>query len=340
MFYNANYTNASQSHFSNVGRDQNNEYRVQSTVARDQYIVGRDQVTQTINVIIPDTASQETIQCVLGSICHVPPPSSSTFIITSHHNHSPYDVASNLVVEIKRLLVDLMKFSVDYLYLQDLLNRLHQTLFLTGLAIQAYEDSPLGPNLVVIVIPTVEQCHGILQHMLDSIEVYRRILYSTPIRDLWPLVLWSTSKVLELVWKLSARQMALGQVLVALNSQVFLPLYLPFTKITLVTGISSIYWEDLGNKLRAGRLSLQEFRTYSSQGPASASLRNIQITKILVLDHLGQYIPVPTMFCSTWEVRFFLASHGHVIYFSELGLQLHHSWLLQRSTRIPLCGAG
>ncbi|KIM81318.1 hypothetical protein PILCRDRAFT_507981 [Piloderma croceum F 1598] len=65
--------------------------------------------------------------------------------------------------------------------------------------------------------------------------------------------------------------MALGHVLVALNS---------------------IFWEDLGNKLRA------------------ASLRNIQVTKILVLDHLGQYIPVPTMFCSTWE-GFNYIIHGY-----------------------------
>ncbi|KIM81317.1 hypothetical protein PILCRDRAFT_507949 [Piloderma croceum F 1598] len=148
MFHNANYTNASQSHFSNVGRDQHNEYR--------------EQLIQTINVNIPDTASQETFRCVLGSICHVPPPSSSAVIITSHHNRSPCDVASNLIVEIKRLLVDLMKFSVDYRYLQDLLNRLHQTLFLTGLGIQAYEDTPLGPNLAAAIIPLVEQCQGIL----------------------------------------------------------------------------------------------------------------------------------------------------------------------------------
>jgi hypothetical protein len=98
------------------------------------------------------------------------------------------------------------------------LKPLHQTLFLTGIAIQAYEDTPLGPNLAVSIGPEVEQCQVILQYMLDSINCYRRILYSTPIRDLWPQVLWSGSKVHELAWKLSARQRSLGQFLVALNS--------------------------------------------------------------------------------------------------------------------------
>ena len=225
MFHHANHTDARQSHFSNVGRDQYNVGRDQNTVARDQHIVGRDQLIQTINVTIAGTASQETVQYVLGSICHAPkilPPSSSNAVIASHYNRSVCDVASNLIVEIERLLGDLMKFSVDYRYLQDLLNSLHQTLFLAGLAIQAYEDTPLGPNLAVAVLPVVEQCQIILQYMLDSIESYRRILYSTPIRDLWPSVLWSTSKVLELVWKLSAHQRSLGQFLVALNMQVFL----------------------------------------------------------------------------------------------------------------------
>ena len=41
MFHNANYTNASQSHFSNVGHDQHNVYHNQNTVAHDHHIVGR-----------------------------------------------------------------------------------------------------------------------------------------------------------------------------------------------------------------------------------------------------------------------------------------------------------
>jgi hypothetical protein len=204
MFHGCGHIDASGSHFSNVGRDQTN--------------VGRDQHIQTINLSIAETASHETVQHVLRSLPQQTPFSSSTAVFTSHHNRSTCDVASNLIVEITRLLDDLTKFSVDYRYMQELFKPLHKTLFLTGLAIQAYEYTPLGPNLVASIRPEVEQCCILLQDILDSIDRYRIILYSTPIRDLWPRVLWSGSKVHELTWKLSARQRSLGQFLVSLNS--------------------------------------------------------------------------------------------------------------------------
>jgi hypothetical protein len=97
-----------------------------------------------------------------------------------------------------------------------LLEPLRQTLFLAGIAI--YEDTPLGQSLAVSIDPEVEKCRFILQSMLDGVHCYRRVLYSTPIRDLWPHVLWSAYEVHVLMWKLTARQRSLGQFLVALNS--------------------------------------------------------------------------------------------------------------------------
>src|SRR6202020_1980643 len=64
---------------------------------------------------------------------------------------------------------------------------------------------------------------------------------------------------------------------------------------------SSITWEDLGNKLHAGCVSLKEFRAYLSQGPAS--LNDIPVIKLHIVGHLGQNILVPIMFCSSWKVR-------------------------------------
>ena len=42
-------------------------------------------------------------------------------------------------------------------------------------------------------------------------------------------------------------------------------------------------------------------------------LRHIQINKVLVVDHLGRNLPVPTLFCSTWKVDFFSFTYwsGH-----------------------------
>jgi hypothetical protein len=137
----------------------------------------------------------------------------------SHHNRTPSDLASNLISEIIRSLVDLTEFSVDYSYLQDpLLKPLHRTLFLTGYALQLYEDTPLGPNLAALISPEVEKCCLLFQNILDDIDRYRSTLHSTHIPASRLPALWSKSKVHELAWKLCHCQRQLGQFLVALNS--------------------------------------------------------------------------------------------------------------------------
>lgn len=207
MFKDCSHINASGSHMSEVGRDQHN-------VGGDQHF------HQT--VVIPAAASHEVVQHVLDNHYRVSQQqsySSSTVDFTSHHHRSPCDLASNLIVDITNLLQSLAAFSVDYRYLQKLvLKPLHQTLFLTGIALQVYQDTPLGPSLVSSINSTVQQCCTILQSMLHSTHRYRNILCSTPIRDLWPRVLWSGYEVHVLTWKLTAHQRALGQFLGALNS--------------------------------------------------------------------------------------------------------------------------
>jgi hypothetical protein len=66
----------------------------------------------------------------------------------------------------------------------------------------------------------------------------------------------------------------------------------------------SVAWMELGNELHASRVSLQKFHTLLSQ--RLPFLRHVQVNAVLVVDHLGRNIPVPTQFCSTWEVSFVL----------------------------------
>ena len=70
--------------------------------------------------------------------------------------------------------------------------------------------------------------------------------------------------------------------------------------------VTRITWEDLGNDLRSGRISFKEFCTYFAGGPAS--LHDIQVPKVWVVDHLGQNISVPTFFCSSWKASPFVIS--------------------------------
>jgi hypothetical protein len=68
-----------------------------------------------------------------------------------------------------------------------------------------------------------------------------------------------------------------------------------------------MFMDDLGNGLSAGQLSLKDFHALLQLDPKSS--RHIQVENILVVDHLGRNIPVPTMFCSTWKVDILCLLH-------------------------------
>jgi len=57
--------------------------------------------------------------------------------------------------------------------------------------------------------------------------------------------------------------------------------------------------------LQAGRVSLSYFLACLKDGPSF--LGHIRLDTVLVVDHLGERIPVPTMFCATWNVGPYLA---------------------------------
>jgi hypothetical protein len=61
---------------------------------------------------------------------------------------------------------------------------------------------------------------------------------------------------------------------------------------------------ELGNELRAGLASLWRFHDLFSQH--LPPLYHIKLNTVEVLTHLGENIPVPTIFCSRWKVLLFL----------------------------------
>jgi hypothetical protein len=88
---------------------------------------------------------------------------------------------------------------------------------------------------------------------------------------------------------------------------------------------------ELGNELHASRVSLQRFHTLLSQ--RLPFLRHIQVNALLVVDHLGRNIPVPTQFCSTWEVSFVWSLCPQIIHLVKLEFPLRLQRLLQTSVR-------
>jgi hypothetical protein len=74
---------------------------------------------------------------------------------------------------------------------------------------------------------------------------------------------------------------------------------------------------DLGSELRTGYVSLKRFHTVLEQ--RLPDLGHIQVPAVHVVDHLGQHVPVPFMFCSRWEVNFFRSLIGQVTHHGMLG---------------------
>lgn len=58
------------------------------------------------------------------------------------------------------------------------------------------------------------------------------------------------------------------------------------------------------NELRTGGIFLPGFREAVNYGPPT--LHDIQVRKIIVVDHLGENIPVPEIFFSNRRVAFHL----------------------------------
>lgn len=54
------------------------------------------------------------------------------------------------------------------------------------------------------------------------------------------------------------------------------------------------------NEFCANDISLKQFRALLTE--RLPSLGHIQVNAVKVVDHLGRIVPIPTVFCSTWEV--------------------------------------
>ena len=70
----------------------------------------------------------------------------------------------------------------------------------------------------------------------------------------------------------------------------------PLGRPNLLTGsaiMQSLSWIDTNG-------SLHDFYNYLERGPES--IRNIHVPTVEVTDHLRRVLPIPLIFCSTWEV--------------------------------------
>jgi hypothetical protein len=201
--------------------------------------VGRDQINLYLSVA-PGPGAEQTLDVLrrlglgLPNISRGPSrPASNHEVRLSRrgfHNSAnslsevadAVDTAVYLIIRITSLLIDPEDPSHSRRDLTLELKSLHQTLTLIRLAIQEYDDRPLGQSLANTVTPEVQRCSAILSELLDKVNGTGLRLLHTSIKDLWRPVWWSRwtvdEEVASLKTKLRDIRISLGGILSALNS--------------------------------------------------------------------------------------------------------------------------
>jgi hypothetical protein len=188
-----------------------------------------NQTNQTFNITIVSSAPEWTLSSLDDVVQR---PTSSPESVSQRKVHalkyhfeasSAGDIAIGLIVKIMQLLIVHIRSSDNHRDLKLELESLHQSLTLTGLAIQTYQHSPLGKNLAKNITPEVMQCRVALQELLNKVSGTWRGLNSTNISDLWFSVWWSRwegDELASLRLQLSESRKSLDAILKALNSYV------------------------------------------------------------------------------------------------------------------------
>ncbi|KDR74028.1 hypothetical protein GALMADRAFT_598580 [Galerina marginata CBS 339.88] len=192
---------------------------------------------------------------------------------------------AGLAGQIAKTLYDSASVNAECRALVLELKSLQKTLILTHHALHQYLASPIGEALAGFIEPEVAQAHLLLQGYLDKVNACRKALLSTTIASLWRKVAWTaSSETLALNEKLRHHEGKLTMLLVALNSVGLL---------------------DLGTEIRQIGAHVREVHAYLLEN--ARPLRRIQDNTVRVLDPLGETIPIPDLFLSTWE------SFDHII---------------------------
>ncbi|KZP26726.1 hypothetical protein FIBSPDRAFT_1040489 [Athelia psychrophila] len=165
--------------------------------------------------------------------------------------------------------------------LPETLASLRRMLTLTELAIRVYKQTPLAQTLNRAIIAEAERCRQLLKDLFNNLSDYRHAL---------PAVLFHFLR--QYVWS-TARE---GSTVDDLNSKLR-ECHSSFAACILALG--SAAWPELDRGQGETTVVLADF--YSLFEQEAASLRHIPLDAVIVIDHLGRNLPMPTMFCNSWQ---------------------------------------
>ena len=215
FFESASDIHANHSTFNGVGRDQTNHYNIYVgavSIEHNHAVLRHSEAGSPLQGPHSDTSSR-------GIVLR------PTFRSTASDDRH---ISARLIVEIVQSLMA-SDASDQFHDLKEDLNTLQQTLDLTGLAIEAYQCTPLGRLLTNTIGKEMEQCIGVLRELLSAIRAYQRDLGSTRVIFSWSRGSGSGYELGQIRnWreKLSACQKSLGECLQVLDSYVLLFLYI------------------------------------------------------------------------------------------------------------------
>ncbi|KDR72524.1 hypothetical protein GALMADRAFT_228816 [Galerina marginata CBS 339.88] len=179
---------------------------------------------------------------------------------------------AGLAAQVVKVLYDNRNLAKECETLAIELQSLQSVLIMVEFALQRYGSTPLGEPLVHFIRPEVAQCHLSLKAFSDKVVTCQQSLSLTTMGSLWRKVIWAASdEAASLSAKLSNHRLKL---------------------VTLLITINSVGWMDSGvSCLIPGQM-------FTQHGPP---MRSIKDNTIDVVDPLGETIPVPILFCGTWE---------------------------------------
>ncbi|KZP12973.1 hypothetical protein FIBSPDRAFT_936589 [Athelia psychrophila] len=187
-------------------------------------------------------------------------------------------------IQVTADIMDMLMESPGLRYSESLpetLASLRRMLTLTGLAVHAYKNTPLAETLSHNLAAKVEQCRQLLRDLLNDLTNYRYALSGAMLHF-----------IRQYVWSNIGES---GTVSV-LNSKLQ-ECHTSFASCILALGRAA--WPELEQRPQAEAVALADF--YSLLQQEWASLRHIKVDTVIVVDHLGRNLPVPKIFCNSWQ---------------------------------------
>ena len=173
------------------------------------------------------------------------------------------------------------------------MKHLQQVLILADSAWKQYETTPLGIPLLHFIRPEIVECRNILQKCLDDLVANKNVMASAGARSLWTRFVWvATNQSTALRERLSKHRMNLTFQLLCLSRCV---------SVFLSLGLCQ-HFRSLG-LLEVHDNSIKTFQAGEAMRQANISLRKrVEIAVIIVIDQLGEPLPIPSNLCETWDV--------------------------------------